>query len=358
MCLAAVMRQPPHLGKALQAGKARRDRRDRRSQPDGSLCAAYLVWGLSSNGTETRSSPNIRRVVTAISLMALGYPIGAAVGGMVAIPVIHVLGWRAVFLLGAAGGLILLPLVLLFVPESIQFLLSRRPGNALARMNAILARIDRPEYSALPERVVAQRKRATPFTALFLPPALRTTALAVVLNACVMATVYFIVSWTPKIISTLGFSDTIGVYGSLLMNLAGAVGCLVFGALAGCWGLRWLATITFVGLGLAVASFGVVSAEPAALITAALVAGFFLNAAIAALYATLPRLFPPDTRACGIGIALGGGRVGAVVGPYAAGLLMAAGWSRSSFCFVLAAPLVVATAALWKLTSGQGERQI
>ena len=41
------------------------------------------------------------------------------------------------------------------------------------------------------------------------------------------------------------------------------------------------------------------------------------------------------------------GRLGAVVGPALAGLLMSAGWERPGYCLVLAAPMLIAAASLY-----------
>ncbi len=150
-------------------------------------------------------------------------------------------------------------------------------------------------------------------------------------------------------LSQLGFSDSIGIYASLMMNLAGALGCLLFGLFANRFGLRRLSTIVFLCMAGAVVAFGAVPAQALPLIIAAFVAGFFLNTSITCLYTILPNIFSPATRATGTGIGLGGGRIGAVVGPYLAGLLMADGWSRPAYCLVLALPMLVATATLYGL---------
>jgi hypothetical protein len=41
------------------------------------------------------------------------------------------------------------------------------------------------------------------------------------------------------------------------------------------------------------------------------------------------------------------GRLGAVVGPALAGVLMSAGWDRPAYCLVLAAPMLIAAASLY-----------
>jgi hypothetical protein len=63
-------------------------------------------------------------------------------------------------------------------------------------------------------------------------------------------------------------------------------------------------------------------------------------------------------RNTGAGLSIGVGRIGAIVAPYAAGLLLQAGWTSSVTYVVFALPLVIAAAstfALSRLRHGEGE---
>ncbi|WP_260923973.1 MFS transporter [Novosphingobium sp. 9] len=313
----------------------------------GELAAMRFITGLGIGGvlasinTVVAEYATAKRRSLAIACMALGYPIGATLGGLAAVPLIAAFGWHSVYVLGAILAAVMVPLVLWLLPESVQFLSVRRPVNALARINRVRARMNRAPLDTIPMPEAAQAGQARPLD-LLRGPMLGATALVLLLNISVMATVYFTISWTPKILSQLGFSDSIGIYAATMMNLAGAIGCLLFGLLANRFGLRRLSIVTFAGMGLALTAFGLVPAEAGALIAAAFAAGFFLNTAITCLYTILPQVFAPATRATGTGIGLGGGRIGAVAGPYVAGLLMAAGWDRATYCLALAAPMLLA----------------
>ena len=52
-------------------------------------------------------------------------------------------GWRSVFVFGAGLTLAVIPLVCLCLPESLDFLLARRPPRALQRVNALARRLPR-----------------------------------------------------------------------------------------------------------------------------------------------------------------------------------------------------------------------
>src|SRR6187397_550102 len=61
---------------------------------------------------------NTRRRDLSVSLMSIGYPIGAVVGGILAQRLLATYDWRSVFYLGAIATTILIPVVLIVVPES------------------------------------------------------------------------------------------------------------------------------------------------------------------------------------------------------------------------------------------------
>src|SRR5262245_54903036 len=65
---------------------------------------------------------NARRRNLSVSLMSIGYPIGAVIGGVLAQRLLAVYDWRSVFYLGAIATTVLIPAVFLFVPESVQWL--------------------------------------------------------------------------------------------------------------------------------------------------------------------------------------------------------------------------------------------
>ncbi|MGA9660328.1 MAG: MFS transporter, partial [Pseudomonas alloputida] len=73
----------------------------------------------------------------AVSLQSTGYALGATLGGLLAVWLLGHWGWRSVFLFGGIVTVLVIPLVLLWLPESLDFLLARRPANALARVNRL-----------------------------------------------------------------------------------------------------------------------------------------------------------------------------------------------------------------------------
>lgn len=343
------------------------------------LCAGMMISAATRNVTELAAMrfftglgiggglANVNIVVAeyasnrwrnlSISLMSLGYPIGATLGGVFSVYLISAYGWRSVYVFGGLVALLLVPAVVAFMPESLDYLIARRRPDALAKANAVLRRMGRPALAALPAPSRSEEAPNTGLLAIFRPPYATRTAAVCLAYFCVMMTCYFFLSWTPKVLTEQGLSIAGGISGSMLMNIGGVAGCLLFGFYARAAGTRRLAAAFMVGLFAAASVFGLVPATAAALLAATLAIGFCLYASINSMYAVVPSVFPAVVRTTGTGVAMSVGRLGAVVGPALAGVLMSAGWDRPAYCVALAAPMLVAAASLyWVHGSGAAVR--
>jgi MFS family permease len=161
-----------------------------------------------------------------------------------------------------------------------------------------------------------------------------------------MITVYFFLNWTPKLLTELGFSISAGISSSLLMNLAGVVGCLMYGSYAQVVGARLLAGIFIAGLFAAATWFGMISGGSTLLTVATVFMGFCLFTVVTALYVLTPSSFPAALRSTGTGVAMSVGRIGAFAGPLIAGALIAQGWPRASYCVAMAVPALLSVVCL------------
>ncbi|MFE9911975.1 MFS transporter [Streptomyces clavifer] len=263
----------------------------------------------------------------AVSLNSTGYAVGATVGGISSVALIDHYGWRSVFLAGGLATLAVIPLAFWLLPESLDFLISRKPKNALHRINALARRMRQPELTSLSDMGTTGRSSTSGFRSLLAPGLRRPTLVLWGAFFLVMAAFYFVTSWTPTLLVEAGMSSRQSLTGGTLLNLGGIFGTALLGALAARYALiTVLRTYLFVAAALVVAFAASTNTLALAFCVGAVI-GVAVNGCIAGLYALTPNIYPTELRATGVGAAISVGRVGAIIAPSAAGWLLDADWT-------------------------------
>lgn len=318
------------------------------------LVAMRVITGVGVGGmlasltTMVAEYSNDRHRQFAISVMQSGYPVGAIIAGVFSAYLLSHYDWRAIFVVGGVLSLAMIPIVAWRLPESVEFLFHRRPSNALLQINKILSRLNQQVLEHLPEEHASEASKSAAFEVFSSVYRGRTFAIWIAFVA-LMSAFYFVTNWTPKILTDAGLSRDAGISGGVLIAIGGVVGGLTLGLLS----RRFLMNnIGATYMGLAVVSmitFGLLQFDLRIMLPVAFLIGFFVAGAIICLYALLPDLYPTRMRNSGAGWALGIGRLGAVVGPYVAGLLIDAGWQRSDYYFALSLPILISVIAVLQL---------
>jgi benzoate transport len=284
---------------------------------------------------------------TALAIYATGYSIGATIGGALAAYAIPRYGWRAAFVIGGTLSLAMLPLAWRKLPESLDFLLTRRPPSALRRVNAVLQDMGQQSLAALAEPLAASNQGGQKSIGAQLKLLMKPTTLLVwIVFLCTMAGFYFILSWTPRLLNAAGLSAGQGMTGGVLLNLGGIAGCALFALAAARVDTHRLLLGSLIGCALLIVVFGLVMSRLDLALWAALLLGIIANAAMAGLYAVGPPLYPTAVRTTGMGWAIGIGRFGAILAPLASGALLDRGWLPAQLYFLFSAPFVVAAVAI------------
>ncbi|KQR07956.1 MULTISPECIES: MFS transporter [Xanthomonas] len=283
---------------------------------------------------------------TATVLQATGYPVGATIGGAIAALLVQHWSWPAVFWLGALGSLLCVPLVLAFLPESLDFLIARRPPHAHARFNAVLARMGMAPHPQLPLPPTQTAGQAQGYATLFVGKLRRQSLLIALAFFLLMFAFYFVLSWTPKLLVTAGLSAAEGLTGGVLLNLGGIVGGTLFSWLALRGRLSRLTAGALVLVAIGMVAFGLSSTVLSWAFVTALLTGAALTAAMGGLYAVAPVVFTAAVRSTGMGWSIGVGRLGAIASPLCAGVLLDAGWSPAMLYLACGVPLLFAAAAV------------
>lgn len=320
-----------------------------------SLIVYRLITGLGLGGALSNAvsvssefAPQRYRA-RVVSIVYSAYPMGAVLGGYLAVWLIKDFGWRSIFLVCAAAAAPLLVAVLWRFPESTRFL--QASGAPADRIAAVEARFG---LSAAPAEPEAAAQQGAPFIALFakgMAPRTLLLWLAFFVNQVV---VYFLFLWMPVALKTYGLGAQTGIVASATQSLGGVIGAFSLAQLIDRWGpgrimapayLAALALVAAVGL---TASLG----APALIITVG-ICGFMLNGSNVNLASVGAALYPTSARSTGIGWAMGVGKAGGIAGSVVGGYLLATHLPLPLLYAVAGTPLFMAAAALWLLDRGR-----
>lgn len=260
-----------------------------------------------------------------ISMMVIGYPLGGIVCGEVGktFLVSDAANWRVMFEAGAIFSAALIPVIYFLMPESVHWLARKQPVNALEKINAALKKIGHVVITALPEITSSDRKKSV--MDIFSPALALSTILVTLAYFCHIITFYYILKWTPTIVTEMGIGASAASGVLTWANVGGALGGAVFGLMTAKIGVKPLTIGILIMSMVGVALFGRSAPEISALSMWAAFAGFFGNAGISGLYTIVAYVFPTHVRATGTGFVIGVGRGGAVLAPAVAGYLLQSG---------------------------------
>lgn len=275
--------------------------------------SAIIIFAIATEFANARTRP------MALAVMAVGYPIGGLVGGLLASVLLTHFSWRSVFLAGFVLGAVAIPFVAVLLPESLTFLLGREQHGRLERINRILTRSGLAAIAATPAVTRVQRSYAGVFAREQRPITFR-LALVSALN---MSTGYFALSWLPQVVYLAGFPPPDASLVAAIFSFAGVLGGLSFGLLTRGRDQTRLAALLLIVQGAPLALFGITPPSLMALMVAGAVCGLFLYAASTSFYTILPQNFAGSSRAAGTGFVMGVGRVTSAVAPAMAGVLLA-----------------------------------
>jgi len=287
----------------------------------------------------------------AIAIFQLGFPLGAFLSGFIVAWLLDIGTWRHVFAFGAFSSFIFIP-IMMALPETMEFLAQSGRPDALEKINKTRRRLNMPPLTALPPQVHQEAVSESVlggFAELFGRAYFLRTLLIWISFFLLLTMLYFMLTWVPRILVELGFSEADGNRAGRLINLVGMPGIALIG-LTGTWVRPSFITgfylVILAGL-LLVLSTQASSLSAITLIIAAI--GLVLHGSMIGLYATAPALYPPHIRATGMGWAIGLSRFGAVIGPALPGVLLDAGWSVQQLFQSFAVPAILASGAVFLL---------
>lgn len=283
---------------------------------------------------------------TLITVMFTGFPVGNVAAGLVSVPLIEHYGWQGVFYAGGIAPLVLLPIALLLLPESVRFLVARR-RNA-ERVAATLARIApdpalRPDtHFTLPETEL----RGLTVRHLFREGRAAGTLLLWVAFFMNLLIIYFFVSWLPQLLRQVGLSAEHSILTAALFNGGGAIGGVVVGILTDRNEPYKLIIGSFAAAVVFIAGVAFAGGSLPMLVVSIFLTGVTVVGAQNGINALAARIYPTDVRSTGVSWGLGIGRIGSIVGPFIGGVLISMGWSPNTLFLVVAVPAAIAAVGM------------
>ena len=290
----------------------------------GAFAALRFVTGLALGGLLAAIVPLVaehfpsQRRSAAVTLMFIGYPLGAVVGGAItALLIDH--GWRNLFLGAGVVTLLLVPAGLV-LRETLSA--SDAPGND-------------PQSKLF----------RWPFIALFTEGRFWTTVIASFAIFCLLLVTYLLNSWTPLIAARSGFSPQTAAWCGVLLNLGGVIGALTSSLLVGRFGVFKVVTLMVACGSFAVAFLGYLYGSIGALYAGLGVIGLLVIGGQQNAPAICVQLYPQRMRSAGVGWQFAAGRFGSILGPIIGGRLLAANVSVQLLFMLIAIPTLLSAGA-------------
>ena len=266
------------------------------------------------------SVPEERRNLYYLTMMT-GYNAGGLLAALLAVPIIPALGWRAMFVIALLPLLLIVPLMLKFLPESVSFLLMK---GRKAEAEALANRYGIALEHRTGEPTTGDGERALNPLSTMLSRNYFVGTLAFWIMAFMgLLLIYGLTTWLPQIMIESGYALGSALSFLVVLNIGAIVGRFFAGAAADRFGTRLVCGLAF----LAVAGcLGLLSVSLPMLLTYAIVAlaGIGTFSAQDLINAHVGEYYPTNSRATALGWTLGVGRLGAICGPVLGGLIVGA----------------------------------
>lgn len=262
---------------------------------------------------------------TMVSVMFSGWFAGVAVAALISMVLIPAFGWRSVFLVGGLVPLLVIPVLIKYLPDSLSFYLVKGKTQEVAvilqKINPAL-RLD----STLRFEVSDGPRRVSPVVNLFRGGYAFATVMFWIAAFTGLLVIYGLQTWLPKLMIEAGYPLRSSLSFLLTLCMAGLVITWVGSYLSDHLGKRRGVLITLYVIGamfIALLGFAGNIATFYLYVAVALGGGAVFSSQVI-FNAYVAQYYQTNMRSTGMGWTLGIGRIGAIVGPLLGGILLAA----------------------------------
>lgn len=305
------------------------------------LLAGLGIGGVGPNAYALASEYSAARLRPIfIMIVATCFPLGAALGGILAAWLIGAFGWQSVFIVSGAITLGLLPLMLVWLPDSIVQKVMRGDQRGAV---AIARRMDGGFGEVAPQfRSSFEGSTSIPLGMLFRDRRVAMTLLLWTIYFCTMLDNYFLTTWLPTLMHAAGRSVQTSVLLTSLLQFGGTAGGVVVSFALRRFDQSKTLFFVYAVAAVAIVGIGVAGSSNLLLGSAAFMAGFMLNGGQIGAVSLASGYYPPVMRSTGLGWAGGIGKLGAVIGAWIGGVLLAAQLGYVPMFAIIALPALVA----------------
>jgi AAHS family 4-hydroxybenzoate transporter-like MFS transporter len=282
-----------------------------------------------------------------VAILFCGLPVGGFICGMLSSALLPIWGWQSVFYFGGIFPFLLSILLIVLMPESVQFLSQK--GDNPSKIARLMARItpeiniDSAQFSFTAHPAA---DKGVPVKYLFTDGRTAGTVLLWIPNFMNLLLMYVILNWLPALLRASGMSVSDGVTATSFFSLGGILGTLVEGFLIKYCGSYKVLLAEFGLCTLLTSAMAVMSDSWLIVLILAFFMGFLVIGAQAGLNVLAVNFYPTFIRSTGVGWALGIGRIGSIAGPVIAGMLLSMEWQPWQVLLSGAVPALFATGAI------------
>jgi MFS transporter, AAHS family, 3-hydroxyphenylpropionic acid transporter len=294
-----------------------------------SLLAARFLTGLGLGGAMpnfislSSEATQANRRISVVTLIMAAMPFGGALAAAVSVAGQIGWSWRAIFYIGGSAPILVAILMMYLLPHA------------------------NPSRSAAPPAAV---KIEGVSAVLFGGRRALTTGLLWAGFFFTQLVLYLMLNWLPSLVIGLGFTRAQAGWTSVCFNLGGALGAGFLGKLhAGEHRRSWV-LVTYAGMAAALAAVASMSKVFIIAVLACALAGIFIVGAQLILFALAPLYYKQSVRGTGVGASVAVGRLGSVVGPVFAGILLAGGGSSAAVLMAIVPFVLFGGCAAFALT--------
>ncbi|WP_111895510.1 MFS transporter [Acinetobacter sp. MB5] len=292
-----------------------------------------------------------------VTMMFCGFTIGSALVGILSAQLLPYIGWHGMLLIGGIAALLLVPVLMYFLPESIRFLIVKK--QAVEKTERIARKIA-PVQTTIPTLIpFAHESEESSWRNLFSKGYALGTFLIWI--ACFMSLliIYMISSWMPILLTNSSFNLSKASWLTTVFQIGGTISAVVLGLLMDkrdaikiLSAAYLLGALCLVGLGWVIQQANII------LLTLSMFCVGGICGTQVGLNAFTSGFYPTHCRATGISWSNAVGRLGAAIGSVLGGWLMSLDLSSLEVMSLLAIPAILAAVALLLIQGLKQEQSI